>query len=63
MKKKLVRAHIISAFPGTGKTFYKENKKDIRIIDYDVNKYCQSPEFPINYMGEIYEKWTFKIKK
>ena len=44
---------IISAFPGTGKTYLKENNKRLTIWDSDSSHFSKSPEFPQNYIDYI----------
>lgn len=41
---------IISAFPGTGKTYYCKNNDS---LDSDSSKYSKSPDFPNNYIQHI----------
>lgn len=51
-------AKIISAFPGTGKTYFYKNVK-LRILDSDSSKFSwikegvRNPFFPDNYIGHI----------
>lgn len=44
---------VISAFPGTGKSYVKENRTDITVWDSDSSDYSKSPNFPQNYIDHI----------
>lgn len=44
---------VISAFPGTGKSYVKENRTDITVWDSDSSDYSKSPDFPQNYIDHI----------
>lgn len=53
-------AKIISAFPGTGKSYFHQNT-DLNVLDSDSSKYSwikeevRNPDFPNNYMAHIKE--------
>lgn len=44
---------IISAFPGTGKTYLKEFRPDLTIWDSDSSSFSKLPDFPQNYVDHI----------
>lgn len=52
---------IVSAFPGTGKSYIAKNNKDLIILDSDssefswISKGVRNPEFPKNYIEHIKE--------
>lgn len=52
---------IISAFPGTGKTYLTQNRSDLTIWDSDSSNFSKSPEFPQNYVDYI--KLGIKLEK
>ena len=52
---------VISAFPGTGKTYLKEQRTDLIIWDSDSSNFSKSPEFPQNYIDYI--KLGIKLEK
>lgn len=47
---------IISAFPGTGKSYFCEHAKDLVCLDSDSSKFNKD-EFPKNYIQYIKEKY------
>jgi len=60
-----VKTKIISAFPGTGKTYFQTRNSDKKIVDLDSNNFTSghdsggkvlSEDFPLNYIQAIKEQ-------
>lgn len=63
-----MKTTVILAFPGVGKTYFKQNNKDLKILDSDISKYShkinkktkqkvKNKKFPKNYVDYIKKEY------
>ena len=44
---------VIAGFPGIGKSYFKENHLELKVVDSDSSSFSKDPWFPLNYMNHL----------
>ena len=44
---------VIAGFPGIGKSYFKENHLDLKVLDSDSSSFSKKSDFPLNYIRTI----------